>query len=672
MKKAYSVWKNKKEKAGLKAAGVEQRKEYRNVEQFCILLCVRTCVILAVLVAFVEQFLSVMTLWIDRSWFYPALGALVFIFTGICMSKKSKQVLPVVFVGYILILLWQRQGIWTSIQMVNQQLVRLREYSYATAIWEARRTIMIQSLQQGLLAVMVVFILLLTVVMVWGKGRIAAGICMLFPMTVIAIVTSFPSKQSFWGMIITGGVYFAVSCCRSGIDGLKVMLASGSVLVLLSFGSDFAGQRMFAQRMEEGSTYLQARQSLQSLVDRIGGGWYARYIPGSTDHLKEIERFEPETGIARTVVVDTQPTEPVYYRERAGGEYTGEEWRTVPLDTLGTEEMFLAYPTELERLETLCTAVAGETESIVSAYIEDVLSSRTRYVREPGPTPKDRDFAEYFLFQNQKGFCVHYATAATLMYRICGIPARYVTGYRIPAENFHQQEDGTWSAEALGTMGHAWSEIYTGDAWKVKEHTNSPAQDALGQDQENEQHVETQTETSPEEAQQEMIPQEETETPESTMFIAGREEDSSTARIGEVMKWILMPGIGLVLLWCLLCLQCRVRYLKKRQEFRKRRDNSGIQRIYRNLYEQAVFAGMETLEPLDWQTVQKMGQYSKTITAKEWEWIYHTVQKALFSGQQLPVEDIRRMGHLNHQYGREIYEQSSRLRQIIYRWIRCL
>lgn len=148
MKKAYSVWKNKKEKAGLKAAGVEQRKEYRNVEQFCILLCVRTCVILAVLVAFVEQFLSVMTLWIDRSWFYPALGALVFIFTGICMSKKSKQVLPVVFVGYILILLWQRQGIWTSIQMVNQQLVRLREYSYATAIWEARRTIMIQSLQQ--------------------------------------------------------------------------------------------------------------------------------------------------------------------------------------------------------------------------------------------------------------------------------------------------------------------------------------------------------------------------------------------------------------------------------------------------------------------------------------------------------------------------------------------
>lgn len=672
MEKTYAVWKNKKEKAGLKPVGVEQREEYRSVEQFCILLCVRTCVILAALIAFAEQFLSVMMLQVERSWFYPALGSLVFIFTGICMSKRRKQVLPAMLAGYVILLLWQRQVIWASIQMVNQQLVRLREYSYAIAIWEAQRTIMTQSLQQGLLAVMVVVIFLLTVVMVWGKGRIAAGICMLFPITVIAIVTSFPSRQSFWGMLIAGGVYFAVSYCRNGIDGLKVMLASGSVLVLLGFGADFAGQRVFAQRMEGDSTYLQARHSLQSFVDWIGGGWYAGYRPGSTEHLKELERFEPEDGIARTVVVDVQPMQPVYYRERAGGEYTGEEWRTVSMDRLGTEEMFLAYPAELERLEELCSVVTGETESIVSAYIEGVLSNRTRYVREPGPTPKDMDFAEYFLFKNQKGFCVHYATTATLMYRICGIPARYVTGYRIPAENFQQQEDGTWSAEALGTMGHAWSEVYMGDAWQVREHTNPSTPDPLGEDQEEEQYEETQTEIPLEETQQEVTPQEETEPPESTLFIAGREEGFGAARIGEVVKWILISGIGLVLLWFLFCLQCRIRHRKKRQEFRRCKDNWGIQRIYRNLYEQAVFAGMEALEPLDWQTVQRMKRYSKTVTEEEWKWIYDTVQKALFSGQQLPVEDIRRMEKLNHQYGREIYGRSSRVGQIIYRWIKCL
>ena len=36
-----------------------------------------------------------------------------------------------------------------------------------------------------------------------------------------------------------------------------------------------------------------------------------------------------------------------------------------------------------------------------------------------------------FLFLDKEGYSVHYATAATLMFRACGIPARYVEGYLI-------------------------------------------------------------------------------------------------------------------------------------------------------------------------------------------------------------------------------------------------
>ena len=48
------------------------------------------------------------------------------------------------------------------------------------------------------------------------------------------------------------------------------------------------------------------------------------------------------------------------------------------------------------------------------------------------------------------------------MYRAMGIPARYVTGYAIPREEF----DDNNQAYALDSMGHAWTEIYlNGVGW---------------------------------------------------------------------------------------------------------------------------------------------------------------------------------------------------------------
>ena len=31
-----------------------------------------------------------------------------------------------------------------------------------------------------------------------------------------------------------------------------------------------------------------------------------------------------------------------------------------------------------------------------------------------------------FFFDQKKGYCIHYATTATLMFRLLGVPARYV------------------------------------------------------------------------------------------------------------------------------------------------------------------------------------------------------------------------------------------------------
>ncbi len=62
-------------------------------------------------------------------------------------------------------------------------------------------------------------------------------------------------------------------------------------------------------------------------------------------------------------------------------------------------------------------------------YVKDYLNKNTSYTLSPGELPKGKDFVEYFLYDNKKGYCAHYASAATLILRMMDVPARYVEGY---------------------------------------------------------------------------------------------------------------------------------------------------------------------------------------------------------------------------------------------------
>ena len=95
-----------------------------------------------------------------------------------------------------------------------------------------------------------------------------------------------------------------------------------------------------------------------------------------------------------------------------------------------------------------------------TTFIIYTLMSNTRYTRTPGVTLGSSDIADRFLFESKRGYCVHYATVATLMYRMYGIPARYVTGFKVPADSFKENEDGQWYASVSDARQHAWTEIF--------------------------------------------------------------------------------------------------------------------------------------------------------------------------------------------------------------------
>ena len=125
----------------------------------------------------------------------------------------------------------------------------------------------------------------------------------------------------------------------------------------------------------------------------------------------------------------------------------------------------------------------GSGQEAVTRIILRTLHERASYTQTPGRAPYNQDIVEYFLFENQKGYCVHFASAAVLMYRMYGIPSRYVSGYAISPAEFEQQEDGSYVAVISDQNAHAWPEIFIEDqGWTPVEVTPSdgeaePAED---------------------------------------------------------------------------------------------------------------------------------------------------------------------------------------------------
>lgn len=125
---------------------------------------------------------------------------------------------------------------------------------------------------------------------------------------------------------------------------------------------------------------------------------------------------------------------------------------------------YLDYPSQsLERLEQVCRENPQGSVGDIKNFIVSYLMENCSYNLNAGGLPKGKEFTEYFMFESHEGFCVHFATAAALMFRMYGVPSRYVTGYIAPSGMFGWQ-DGNCMAEIPDSMAHAWVEIYLDQA----------------------------------------------------------------------------------------------------------------------------------------------------------------------------------------------------------------
>lgn len=127
-----------------------------------------------------------------------------------------------------------------------------------------------------------------------------------------------------------------------------------------------------------------------------------------------------------------------------------------------------------------------------SDYSIDDVSSRARFIMDtvsffakeyeytlsPGTTPGSKDYVEYFLFEKKKGLCSHFASAAVMIFRSAGIPARYVEGFVVPESlytgepvsskevvirgngEFRKEQWEYYDIVLTDRYAHAWVEVY--------------------------------------------------------------------------------------------------------------------------------------------------------------------------------------------------------------------
>jgi len=129
-------------------------------------------------------------------------------------------------------------------------------------------------------------------------------------------------------------------------------------------------------------------------------------------------------------------------------------WADTIRERAASDAAFAERLTELSR--RYATAYDGSTvprQLTGMVWYIDLLALTTEYDLDTPYTPEGEDFVDYFLNESRRGYCVHYATAATLLFRGGGFPARYVEGYtaEIPSSGHTEVKD---------SAAHAWVEVY--------------------------------------------------------------------------------------------------------------------------------------------------------------------------------------------------------------------
>lgn len=199
----------------------------------------------------------------------------------------------------------------------------------------------------------------------------------------------------------------------------------------------------------EGRYYLTQRFSIEAVH---GGKLFSVSEPAQVSEDVSVQSVSPDGSL----LLEGQVNE--YEVISLATDVTANQLILTPEDY--PEEILAVYlqlPDDLpQRVRALAARVAGSDDPYYKALnIQNYLRANYPYDLGAQPAPRNRDLVDYFLFDLQRGFCSHYASAMVVMLRTVDVPARVVTGYAM----------GDWDARRTAyhvavSASHAWVEVY--------------------------------------------------------------------------------------------------------------------------------------------------------------------------------------------------------------------
>ena len=363
------------------------------------------------------------------------------------------------------------------------------------------------------------------------------------------------------------------------------------------------------------------------------------------------------------------------------------------------EKTYLEVPDSVAGgLRQAAEETAGDDMEEICRKIHTYLSENTVYTLKPGRTPVGKDSVLYFLNENKKGYCMHYAAAAALLLRLQKIPARFVSGYLVEPGLFQKTGNG-YQAVLTGGEAHAWAEYYVdGFGWvpfeatpgfvsvtsgiaagiteyvpKEASNSNSPEETVQETEIPDQELDQTGVQTEQQEEEPGTLSTESSKEPENPEKIEKNGGVSGAEQVRLSIKtalWFKILFGMIVLLFVGLCMVTGNRIYRICQ-IRKHSESEKEMACY--LYER--FGSMIKNFGYDWKAFEDAKTFAEELTKGfhsvsevQAEQFYELAEQAYFGGNEFQKEDLRYMQKLYRKIRREGEREADFWKKIKIKW----
>ena len=184
----------------------------------------------------------------------------------------------------------------------------------------------------------------------------------------------------------------------------------------------------------------------------------------------------PGDEVVDEIIREDKPQGNLYVKSRSYVTYENGSWHGRADGHSPDDEVMVYYDKDtFARYESEIQGYAPDKK-----FSNEVMDKLVTYIRQhmsyttaPKKFTEGEDPVNSAMYDVHEGYCVHFASAAAVGFRILGISTVYNTGYVVPSSAWIKQSDGTYRAVVLDKYSHAGIEAYSEDAgdWVIVDAT---------------------------------------------------------------------------------------------------------------------------------------------------------------------------------------------------------